>query len=255
MINKNINIEPEQYFLKEEPYEGSHAPFYNSKDFPAIVELEKNWEIIKEEVLGIVTDAELSNIKNLNPPYLSHSEAWKNIYFYNFGWKNHENCHRFPRTHTLLMNIPYVIFGGITVLEGHSRVLPHNGETNTTIRCHLGLKVPAHLPICGVKVGTDEQSWHEGKVTMFSDAHYHTTWNDSSERRYVLIFDIIRQEYSNHSSLICAKVLGALSLKYFYSKYPNLKATPYPILYIIHHFFTTFWFIYRPIQNRISFLP
>lgn len=255
MTASEQTIEKEQYFLKEEPYTGSHAFFYDAADFPAIKELEKNWEIIREEVLGLVTDAELRSLKNLNPPYLSHPDAWKNIYFYNFGWKKHANCARFPRTHELLMTIPNLVFGGITVLEGHSKVLPHNGETNTTIRCHLGLKIPAPLPTCGVRVGTEEQSWYDGKVMMFSDAHYHSTWNDSPDRRFVVVFDFIRDEYAAHPNLICAKVLGALSLKFFYNKNPQFKNLPYPVLSSIHFLFTTFWFVYRPIQNRIRFLP
>ncbi len=248
-------MEPAYYFLKEEPYEGNHSYFYDSANFPALVELEKNWLTIREEVLGIITDEELNGIKNLNPPYLSHPNAWKNIYFYNFGWKKHRNCLRFPKTHSLLMKIPNLVFGGITVLEPNSRVLPHNGETNTTIRCHLGLKIPSGLPLCGVQVGNEEQPWKEGKVLMFSDAHFHQTWNLSSERRFVLVFDIIREEYSKHPKMVCANVLGALTLKFFYSKIPKLKKIPYPILNLTHFFFKIFWRFYLPLQQRISFLP
>jgi len=251
----NQQIEPEQYFLKEETYVGKHDFFYNSAHFSAIVELENNWHTIRQEVLGIITDEELNAIKNFNPPYLSHPDAWKNIYFYNFGWKTHANCARFPKTHQLLMQIPNLVFGGITVLEPQSRVLPHNGETNTTIRCHLGLKIPAGLPQCGVRVGNEEQGWQEGKVIMFSDAHYHQTWNLTNERRFVLVFDIVRPEFAHHPHSICANVLGALSLKFFYSKMPWLKKMPYPIIQFIHFFFKTFWYLYLPLQRRISWLP
>lgn len=245
-------IEQQLYFLKEEAYNGTHNYFYHSKNYPAIVDLENNWKTIREEVLGIITDKELNEIKNLNPPYLSHPDAWKNIYFYNFGWKKHLNCERFPKTHQLLKQIPNMIFGGITILEPNSRVLPHNGETNTTIRCHLGLKIPAPLPICGVRVGNEEQSWEEGKVMMFSDAHYHTTWNESNERRFVLVFDIVRPEYAHDKKWVCAKSLGALSLKYFYSKCPKIKGLPYPILGFFHNIFSTLWFLYLPLQNKLK---
>jgi aspartyl/asparaginyl beta-hydroxylase (cupin superfamily) len=248
-------IEAPLFFLKEEAYEGSHSFFYSSSDFAEIKMLEENWEIIRDEVLGLITAEELDNIKNLNPPYLSHPDAWKNIYFYNFGWKNHANCARFPRTHELLKKLPNFIFGGVTVLNPHSRVLPHNGETNTTIRCHLGLKVPAPLPTCGVKVGSEEQEWKEGKVMMFSDAHYHSTWNESDEQRFVLVFDILREEYATQKSWMCAQSLGALSLKYFYTGRQYLKKTPMPILKALHFVFSAIWYVYLPFQNRLSFLP
>jgi len=244
--------EPQMYFLKEEPYEGSHDFFYNSANYPEIVELEKNWEIVRDEVLGIVTDSELKKIKNLNPPYLSNPDGWKNIYFYNFGWKKHGNCERFPKTYLLFKKIPYLIFAGITVLEPHSKVLPHNGETNTTIRCHLGLKIPAPLPVCGVRVGNEEQSWYDGKVLMFSDAHYHSTWNDSDERRFVLVFDMVRPEYAHDKKWVCAKSLGALTLKYFYVKHPYVKRFPYSLLGLFHNLFSMLWFIYLPLQNRFK---
>lgn len=247
--------EKAQFFLKEESYTGAHPFFYSSENFPAIQDLEGKWTVIRDEVLGAITPAELDAIVNLNPPYLSDPNAWKNIYFYNFGWKKHKNCARFPQTHALITSLPNFVFGGITVLNPHSRVLPHNGETNTTIRCHLGLKVPADYPICGVRVGTEEQGWKDGKVMMFSDAHYHTTWNESDQQRYVLVFDILRPEYARNKSWICAQSLGALSLKYFYKDWPSLKKTPMLILKAVHFMFSTFWYLYLPFQNRYSFLP
>lgn len=254
-MKNSVEIEEALFFLKEESYEGTHPYFYNSTDYPAIIELENNWKIVRDEILGSITTAEIDAIKNINPPYLSDPNAWKNIYFYNFGWKKHKNCHRFPKTHALLKKNPNCVFGGITVLRPHSRVLPHNGETNTTIRCHLGLKIPAPLPTCGVQVGDEQQSWQEGKVMMFSDAHRHNTWNESEEDRYVLVFDIVREEYASQKHWICAKALGALSLKYFYNDKPYLKKIPMPILQGIHFLFSFIWYLYLPLQNKFSFLP
>lgn len=249
------HLEPPLYFLFEESYEGNHDFFYDAKNFKELTVLTDNWLKIREEVLGIVTDEELKKIKNLNPPYLSDPNAWKNIYFYNFGWKKHKNCHRFPFTHSLLLKVPNLIFAGITVLEPNSRVLPHNGETNTTIRCHLGLKIPGGLPDCGVQVGNEMQEWKEGEIMMFSDAHYHQTWNLTNERRFVLVFDIIRPEYARHPFRIMSNSLGALTLKFFYSKYPSLKQLPAWHIKAWHKIFSLVWMAYLPLQRRFSFLP
>lgn len=246
-----MNKEKAEFFLKEEPYTGNHDFFYESENFPGILELERNWKAIREEVLTLVNDQTLNDIKNLNPPYLSDPDGWKNIYFYNFGWKKHKNCDSFPVTYSLLKNVPNLIFAGITVMEPHTRILPHNGETNTTIRCHLGLKIPAGLPICGVKVGSETRGWAEGKVLMFSDAHYHSTWNESDERRFVLVFDIVREEYADQKNMVCAKALGALTLKYFYAKMPALKKLPMPIIQLAHWLFSSAWYLYLPMQNKL----
>ncbi len=250
MNQATVKIEPAEYFLKEETYIGNHDYFYNTEEYPAIKELESNSHIIMEELMPLLSGVEEMKVKNFNPPYLSSPNAWKNLYFYNFGWQNHETCDRFPKTHALLKAIPNMTFGGITVLEPHSRVLPHNGETNTIIRCHLGLKIPAPYPVCGIKVGNEERGWEEGKVVMFSDAHYHTVWNDSDKRRFIIVFDIVRNEYADQKHLVCANVLGALSLKFFYAKMPALKKLPLPIIQTVHLFLKSLWYVYLPLQNR-----
>jgi len=244
------NIETPLYFLKEESYTGSHDYFYDTTSFPQIQELEKKWEIIRDEIRGLISGSESIEVTNLNPPYLSAPGVWKNIYFSNFGWKKHQHCKKYPKTYSILQSYPNIIFAGITVLEPHSRILPHNGETNTTIRCHLGLRVPAPYPVCGVKVGPEERGWQDGKVLMFSDAHYHSTWNDSDERRFVLVFDIVRDEYADKKHSVSANILGALSLKYFYNLRPRLKELPMPIIKFWHSLFTGFWYLYLPLQNR-----
>jgi aspartyl/asparaginyl beta-hydroxylase (cupin superfamily) len=244
------NIEKPEYFIQEEPYAGTHDYFYSMEDYPSVKVLESNWQIIKKELQDFLTEQEEIKVKNLNPPYLSSPDAWKILYFYNFGWKNYENCERFPKTNALLKSIPNMSFGGFTVLKPKSKVLPHYGETNAIIRCHLGLTIPARYPICGMKVGPEEHGWEEGKVLMFSDAHLHTAWNDSDKVRYVLVFDIIRNEYADQKQMVCANVLGALSLKFFYSKWPTLKELPRPIIETFHFFFKSFWYIYLPLQNR-----
>lgn len=252
----NFSIkEPAHYFLREESYNGSHAYFYNSQDFPEIIELESKWNLIRNEIAPLINGEKQIDVTNINPPYLSSPDAWKNIYFYNFGWKKHKNCAQFPLTHSIIRSIPNLIFAGITVMEPYSRVLPHNGETNTTIRCHLGLHIPAQYPICGVRVGNEEHGWENGKVLMFSDAHYHSTWNESSERRFVMVFDILRKEYAGNAHLVKSKILGALSLKYFYSKKPALKKTPLLFIKTFHLLFSCFWFFYIPLQNRFKILP
>ncbi len=248
-------VEAPEYFLIEETYTGNHDFFYDPDKYRGIRELEANWHIICDEFINVISGREEIDVKNINPPYLSSPDAWKNLYFYNFGWKKHKNCKRYPKTHALLKAIPNVIFGGVTMLKPKSRVLPHNGETNTIIRCHLGLRIPAPYPVCGMRVGSEERGWEEGKVLMFSDAHYHTAWNESNEYRYVMVFDIVRNEFANQKHTVCAKVLAALSLKAFYANRPGLKKLPMPIIKTAHFIFTAFWYLYLPVQNRFSFLP
>ncbi len=241
------------FFLTEEDhYDGKQPYFYDPSQYPWVKTIEDNWETIREEFAPIIEGLDNIESTSVNPPNLSSPDAWKNIYFFNFGWKKHENCKRFPKTYELLRSIPNLTFAEFTALEPNSSVLPHIGETNTTIRGHLGLKIPGKLPEAGIKVGDQQQSWEEGKLVLFSDAHRHTVWNHTNGRRFVLVFDVIRDEYSHKKWWICAKALGALTIKYFDEKVPFFKKLPSPLMTASHYFFSALWYIYLPFQRRFD---
>lgn len=240
------------FFLNEnDTYDGPEPYFFEPSDFSWSRILEENWHIIKEEFAPIIEGKEQISLSSPNPPYLSNPNAWKNIYFWNFMWQYHANCKRFPKTFQLLKSVPNLTFAEFTILEPHSRVLPHIGETNTIIRGHLGLSIPAQLPIAGIQVGNQERSWEEGKVVLFSDCHRHTVWNESDKRRVVMIFDITKDEYSHQKSWVNAQSLAALTIKYLAEKFAFFKKFPKSIIQLIHFSFSIAWWIYLPFQRNI----
>ena len=203
------------FFLSEQDnYHGPEPFFFDPEDFEWVKKIESNWTVIREEFSPIIDGSKQITLSSPNPPYLSDPHAWKNIYFWNFMWQYHANCKRFPKTYTLLKSIPNLTFAEFTILEPHGRVLPHIGETNTIIRGHLGLSIPAQLPIAGIRVGNQEKSWEEGKVVLFSDCYKHTVWNDSDKRRVILIFDITKDEYMANKYWVNAQSLSALTFKF-----------------------------------------
>ena len=187
---------------------------------------------------------------NLNPPYLSSPDAWRNFYFFNFRWYNHKNCLKYPRTFALIQSIPDVSFAGITVLEPHSKVLPHIGETNAIIRCHLGLKIPGQYLDCGIQVDDEKRGYEEGKMLMFSDAHMHTTWNDTDGRRFLLILDVVQPQFAHKADWVCANSLAALSIKYVDEKIPIIKTLPNPILTAMLKSLALAWALFLPLQKQ-----
>ena len=240
------------YFLTEEDqYDGPEPFFYDKKKYNWVKTLEENWHIIREEMLGIIDGKETITLSSTNPPYLSSPEAWKNIYFFNFMWKYHKNCKRFPKTYALLKSIPNLTFAEFTCLEPNSEILPHIGETNTTIRGHLGIEVPAPLPEMGIKVGNEKKGWENGKVVLFSDAHRHTVWNHSNKRRFVLVFDVIRDEFTGNNLWVCSQSLSALTIKWFDERVPFFKKLPSFLMSFFHFFFAILWFLYLPIQRNV----
>lgn len=248
----SYRTEPDKYFFKEIRYDGAHPHYFNPDDFPWVKKLEEKYDEIMSEVGGLISGKE-EMPKNLNPPYLSSPDAWRNFYFMNFRWYDHKNCLKYPRTFAILQAIPDISFAGITVLEPHSRVLPHIGETNAIIRCHLGLKVPGNYLDCGMMVNGEKRGHQNGKVLMFSDAHLHTTWNDTDERRFVLVFDVVQEQFAHKSNWVCANALAALTIKYLDEKIPLIKPLPTGILRVFQKILAAAWRLYLPVQKRFRY--
>jgi aspartyl/asparaginyl beta-hydroxylase (cupin superfamily) len=74
-----------------------------------------------------------------------------------------------------------------SLLRPGTRIPPHCGVSNVRLVTHLPLVVP---PGCGFRVGNDVREWVEGKAWVFDDTIEHEAWNDSSQLRAILMFDI-----------------------------------------------------------------
>lgn len=243
------------FFIKENFYNGSHPRFFNTGDFEWVKDVEQCWETIRDEISEFLNSGKsIQGLSTYTPPHVSSPGGWKNLYFMNFMWVQYRNCRKFPRTWRILKKIPGITFAAIGILEPHSSILPHYGDTNINIRCHLGIKIPAPLPTCGIKVGNEEKGWEEGKVLMFSDCHLHTTWNNSDERRIVVGFDVLKKEYEHQRTWMCAQFLGAQSLRFIDSYIPFIRKSPDSVMTVVHKFFSTLWYLYLPVQARFSFI-
>lgn len=242
------------FFLDENAtYNGAEPYFYAKENYAWAAVLEKNWTVISDEMMPIISGEEEIALSSPYPPLLSAPGAWKNIYFFNFMWQYHRNCKKYPKTYGLLKSIPNLTFAEFTVLEPGCKVLPHIGETNTTIRGHLGISIPGQLPEAGIRVGDEERSWEEGKVVLFSDCHRHTVWNNTSKRRFVLVFDITRDEFIHQLYWVNAQSLSALTIKFFDQKFDCLKSLPTWCLATLHKLIAVVWWVYLPIQNAARY--
>ncbi|HXH20135.1 MAG TPA: aspartyl/asparaginyl beta-hydroxylase domain-containing protein [Chitinophagales bacterium] len=241
--------------IRESKYDGSLPCFYPAHLFPEVEPLKKNWKAIRDEVLTYERQHGL--IKGLNtysPPELSSEVSWSNIYLENFTWRFHKNRKYFPVTCAALDKIPNCTLAAISVLSPHSTIMPHYGDTNGIIRCHLGLVIPDKHPVCGIRVGKEEMGWAEGETLFFTEAHQHTTWNNSDKRRYVLVVDIIPQGLAERKSELCSKVLGAQTFVYFEKRFPFLKNISGSALKATHLLLSALWRMYLPVQRRLKFL-
>ncbi|MEO6883645.1 MAG: aspartyl/asparaginyl beta-hydroxylase domain-containing protein [Bacteroidia bacterium] len=200
--------------------------FYDVSDFPWVKDVEASWHIIKNEVLAYMQDPQ-----NLHPYFandlMNAPEKWKTFGLYAWGiCVSKKNCAACPETLKILRKIPNIISVGVSVMEPHAEIKPHFGDTNAIMRCHLGLVVPTSLPDIGFHVGYEDRSWEEGKLLMFNDAAYHRAWNNTSERRVIILFDVMRPEFAAKKRAVCANVLGILSWQFITLKIRILRMLP-----------------------------
>jgi hypothetical protein len=245
-----------QVLLRDQKYEGHLPAFHNSDDFPELKPLLNNWEKIRDEVFNY--EKEICAIDGINSnEYVSaqfEGVNWSNMYLENFMWRFHKNRKHFPFICSVVDQIPNATLAVLSVLSPHSSIKPHFGDTNGIVRCQLGLSIPASPPICCIKVADEVRGWKNGELTLFTEAYLHSVWNHSSEKRYLLIVDIVPSYISEVKTDICSKVLGAQTLHYIECRFPIFKKIPLHILPVFHAIASLAWRLYLPVQRKLLFL-
>ncbi len=233
-------------------YNGSEPTFYDTEQFPWVKTLEDNWQVIHDELTALVA----ADPKRLQPYYINKSMAfppnhWKTMGLYFWQFKVHKNCRRCPETMKILAKIPHITSASLSILEPNSNINPHQGDTDAVIRGHLGLNIPSSTPDCGFQVGQDIKAWENGKVLLFCDARSHGAWNNTNERRLVMIFDVMRDDFSDRKNGICAHVLADAVLQMMYQAMPKLHILSGRFKKMAYVLFRSLIRVALPIQRRL----
>lgn len=230
-------------------YRGNEPDFYPTADFSWTQDLESNWREIREELA-----IHLSSNSGLNPStkeqQVNHHGSWKTMPLKTWGVEFHRNIQNFPVTAKILEEIPGLVSASFNLLEKNSEIKQHFGETNASVRAHLGLYIPRDLPQVGIKVNGTSRSWEEGKILIFCDGYEHSAWNYTEDDRYILLLDIIRPEFLSKKRSICGNVLATLSLQTVTSKSNLLFYTTFIPISILHFFAKISAISLTPVYNR-----
>lgn len=186
---------------------GAHYPFLPEDEFfdrglfPSFAELEEATSDIRAELHALIADGDavlrpyvrLDEGTPLNDwSELDGSLDWGACFLWEYGEPNEPVVARCPKTAALLERLPLARIPArapnafFSLLKPGSRIPPHTGVTNTRAIVHLALDVP---PACGFRVGNEVREWVEGQAFAFDDTIEHEAWNESGERRAVLILD------------------------------------------------------------------
>jgi len=179
------------------------------KDFPALIELEQNYEVIKAEVISLLENPEgLVDLAALNPKYAGPGGiTWKTFIFKHESW-NEKNCERCPKTAKLIAQIPGVSNAFFSVLGANQHIAPHWGFYRGFIRYHLGVLIPNDNvdSSCYLRINTNREEnaqrntalvergekyyWKPGQGVLFDDMYLHDAENGSNQVRVVLWLDL-----------------------------------------------------------------
>lgn len=241
------------YMVNGGRYPGEDPYFYDPAQFPWVETLEDNWRTIRDELEALLADQGKERLK----PYFNRvmvfpPKQWKTLGFYFWGFRMHDNCRRCPNLTRLLESIPGMTAGSLSVLEAGANINPHQGDTNAIIRAHLGLRIPAGLPECGFQVGPEIGPWEEGKMLLFCDAHTHTAWNHSKERRLILIVDVMLPEFAARRNAICSHVLASALMQRAYQRFAWLNRFPGRTQYALHAVARALVRMVLPVQRRLG---
>jgi len=239
---RDLKFELPYFFLVDRNFQSGYPSFFNVEDYAWVKNIEDNWTVIRDEMLAELNPDEIA-IPGYNPNLVSDAKVWRNICFYNYMWKKKAVCEKYPKTHALLKQIPNLSYAALNMLEPHSEIFPHQGDTNITARCHLGIVIPDGLPACGMRVNDEVTAWQEGRIFAFSDAHWHSVWNRTDKHRFVFVIDVVMNQYADKKEWYCANVLAVLTSKAIAYKINLLHKAPYFLKIILQKLIAAIWLL------------
>ena len=165
--------------------------FEDPAQFPFTAELEKNWQIIRDEMIALRTTGFIAWPEKS----LYGEKGWSTFGLYAFGQKQAANCALCPRTTALVERVPGLAMAGLSRLDPGAHIKPHVGYdeySRYVLRLHLGLETNAD---CALRVDSETRAWEEGRALVFCDAVEHEAWNRGTTTRTVLLLDFKNPRY------------------------------------------------------------
>src|ERR1700680_3094287 len=187
-------LSPIQRFIGRRSLVGDET-FFPPERFPWVEHVERNWEVIREELLGVLEDREaLPNFQDISKDQIeiTDDDRWKTFFLYGYGFQGDLGVEMCPRTAALMREIPGMTTAMLSILSPRKHILDHRGPYKGVLRYHLGLIVPREAEKCRIRVGEEIRHWEQGKSMIFDDTFNHEVWNDTEETRVVLFVDVLR---------------------------------------------------------------
>ena len=188
--------EPTSFYFPGLP----HIAFHDPADFPWAAALAAAFPAIRAEAAAVLADpngirpyVERPADHPAKPHSLLDDARWSAFHLVAGGEPVPANAARCPATMAAVAAAPIPVIKArspmvlFSILQPQTHIEPHNGMLNTRLIVHLPLIVP---PDCRLRVGNETRRVEAGKLLIFDDSIEHEAWNDSSNPRAILLFEI-----------------------------------------------------------------
>jgi aspartate beta-hydroxylase len=167
-------------------------PIYDPTEFAWLTHVQSQVPVFQAELFALERARREDTFHTVWPDFTERGE-WAALWLRLYGQEYNANAALAPQTIAALDQVPGLAgWLGFSAMAPKTHVAPHCGVTNAKLRCHVPLElVPGGSRM---RVGDRVHSWTEGEVLVFDDTFEHEVWNDSDQRRVLLIFDIYHPE-------------------------------------------------------------
>ncbi len=170
-------------------------PVLSTDHFPWLCHLEAAATVIQGEAEQLLRNiAAIPPMNEMSPDHhrIAGDGGWRSFFLVGYRYRLEANCARCPETVKALSHVPGLVTALFSILEPGMHVGRHSGVSKGILIAHLGLRVPREAERCRMEVENTQVHWQEGKTFVFDDTLPHEVWNDTVDRRVILLVQFER---------------------------------------------------------------
>ena len=171
------------------------TPIVSTEHFPWLRTIEQAAPLIRAEADYLLRHvAAIPPMNQMSPDHqrIAGDGGWRSFFLVGYGYRIEDNCARCPETTKALAQVPGLVTALFSILEPGMHVARHRGVSQGIMIAHLGLRVPSESNRCRMDVDGAVVGWTEGRTFVFDDTYPHEVWNDTDERRVILLIQFRR---------------------------------------------------------------
>lgn len=170
-----------------------NTAFIDVDHFPELKILQDNWQIIRDEAVGLDQQSRIKASDDLDDLGFNSffRTGWKRFYIKWYGATLHSAERLCPKTVALVNAIPGIKGAMFAMLPPGARLVKHRDPYAGSLRYHLGLVTP-NSDDCYIDVDGQKYSWRDGEAVIFDETFIHYAENRTDKNRIILFLDVKR---------------------------------------------------------------